>query len=305
MTPRMSAHGGLALLALALACAAPVRAQSAEALRASHQRLSESLARSPFQRPLLLVSKPASSAAHGDVYAVLQHPFGTVATALGEAAPWCDMLILQSNIKRCVPMGTAPNESLQVAITRRFDQPIEDAFRVGFRYALLGADARYFAAQLTADAGPLGTRDYRVAVEAVPIGAGQTFLHMSYSYTSGLAARLATEAYLATAGRDKVGFSVTGRDAAGKPVHVRGTRGIAERNTMRYFLAIEAHLDALGAPPQARVETRLRNWFEATERHPLQLREMPRDHYLAMKRREVALQLAATRDTGAATRPPS
>jgi hypothetical protein len=295
----------LACAALAVAAVAPARAQSGEALTTTRHRLSAALAQSPFGRPLLLESGPAAGTPHGDVYAVLDHPYATVAAVLGRADRWCDMLILQSNIKRCVPSGSAPNESLQVAVGRKFDQPIEDAFQVDFRYALRAADARYFAAQLTADAGPLGTRDYRLAVEAVPIGARQTFLRMSYSYGSGLAARLATDAYLATAGRDKVGFSVTGRDEAGKPVHVRGAQGIAERNTMRYFLAIEAYLGALDAPPQTRVETRLRRWFDGTERHPRQLREMTWEEYIAMKRREVALQVAATRDAGLAARPPS
>lgn len=300
-----SVRAGVALAALTLACVVPAGAQTSHALIAAHQRLGGRLAQSPFERPLLLLSGPTSSAPHGDIYAVVDHPFATVANALRRAARWCDMLILQSNIKRCVPLGTDPNESLQVAVGRKFDQPIEDAFQVDFRFSLRAADARYFAAQLTADAGPLGTRDYRLALEAVPLGAGQTFVHMSYSYASGLAARFATDAYLATAGRDKVGFSVTGRDGAGKPVHVRGAQGIAERNTMRYFLAIEAYLDALDVPPAQRVETRLRGWFEATERYPLQLREMAWDDYLAMKRREVALQLAATRDVAAAARPPS
>jgi hypothetical protein len=138
----------------------------------------------------------------------------------------------------------------------------------------------------------------------MPIDAGRTFVRMSYAYASGLAARLATEAYLATTGRDKVGFSVAGHDADGRPLHVRGVQGIAERNTMRYFLAIDTYLDVLDVAPQDRVEQRLQRWFAATERYPRQLREMGLADYLAMKRREVALQLAARRGADAAARPP-
>ena len=88
---------------------------------------------------------------------------------------------------------------------------------------------------------------------------------------------------LSTLGRAKVGFSVVERTAAGEPIYVKGVRGVAERNTMRYFLAIEAHLGALAVPARERRDKALRDWFDATERYP-QLREMSRDDYLAMKR---------------------
>jgi hypothetical protein len=115
----------------------------------------------------------------------------------------------------------------------------------------------------------MGTRDYRILVEATPLDAQRTFLHMSYAYTLGWAARLAMDAYLAGAGRDKPGFSVPG-----------GERGVAERGAMRYYLALEAYLES-----QA-LETRLRHWYAATARYP-QLREaISADEYLEMKRRE-------------------
>ena len=63
---------------------------------------------------------------------------------------------------------------------------------------------------------------------------------------------------------------------------------MVERNTMRYFLAIEASLDALAAPAGQRTEKRIREWFTATERYARQLHEMDADEYLAMKRREYA-----------------
>ena len=56
------------------------------------------------------------------------------------------------------------------------------------------------------------------------------------------------QSYLATAGSSKVGFSVVDRKADGTPVHIRNLRGVIERNTMRYYLAIEAFLGAHAAP---------------------------------------------------------
>jgi len=69
-------------------------------------------------------------------------------------------------------------------------------------------------------------------------------------------------------------------------------RGVIERNSMRYYLAIEAFLGALSAPPQAQLEKRLRDWFVATERYPRQLHEMEQTAYLEMKRREHQRQQA-------------
>jgi hypothetical protein len=116
---------------------------------------------------------------------------------------------------------------------------------------------------------------------------------MSYAYGYGAAARLAMQAYLATAGRDKVGFSITGKGEDGKPIYIDGVRGVVERNTMRYYLAIEAYLGAMGGPAGERQEKRLRTWFDATERYARQLHEMERDEYLTMKRSEVQRQRAA------------
>ena len=139
---------------------------------------------------------------------------------------------------------------------------------------------------LNADAGPLGTKDYRIVFEAIPIDAKSSFVHMSYAYRYGLAARLAMQGYLATIGRNKVGFSVTGREADGAPIYIGNVRGVVERNTMRYYLAIEAFLGAYALPTAQQPEQRRSDWFAAIERYPRQLHEMERADYMAMKRRE-------------------
>jgi hypothetical protein len=128
-------------------------------------------------------------------------------------------------------------------------------------------------------------------VEAIPLDAQHSFLHMSYAYGYGFAARMAMQGYLSTVGSGKVGFSVVGqRD--GQPVYVDNVRGVVERNTMRYYLAVDAYLDSLSAPPQERQERRLRQWFAATERYARQLHEVDQADYLAMKRKEIARQQA-------------
>jgi hypothetical protein len=66
-------------------------------------------------------------------------------------------------------------------------------------------------------------------------------------------------------------------------VHVGGIQGVAERNTMRYFLAIEAFLATPSAAPGPRPEERLRLFHAALERYPAQLHETTLAEYLAMK----------------------
>ena len=106
---------------------------------------------------------------------------------------------------------------------------------------------------------------------------------MSYAYGFGFTARVAMNAYLSTAGSDKVGFSVSGQGGDGKPAYVGGVRGLVERNTMRYYLAID---DFVAAPAPAQLDQRLATWFDATERYPRQLHELEKSDYLSMKRIE-------------------
>ncbi len=105
----------------------------------------------------------------------------------------------------------------------------------------------------------------------------------------GGASQFALTAYLATLGRDKVGFSPAD-NARGL---VGGLRGVAERNTMRYYLAIDAYLGSLATAQPQQLERRLATWFDATERYARQLHEVARDDYLRMKRNECRRLLAS------------
>ena len=287
-------RGLLAVLLLGALALGDVRAQDADAMRARHASLSERLAKNQFQRPLHLESTQNSGDLKGEVYAVVEQPFSVVGEALQGMDHWCDLLILHLNVKSCA-FTAKPTDVLSLYVGRKFDQPLGDAYRVNFSYRVPVTSADYLRVQLTAGEGPMSTRDYRLALEAVPLDAKRSFIHMSYSYGYGLAARLAMQAYLATAGSDKLGFSIVSKDADGKPVYVDGVRGVVERNTMRYFLAIEAYLGAYGLPASEQQEKRLRDWFAATERHALQLHEMERGEYLDMKHREVQRQLSGAK----------
>lgn len=283
------------LLVLVLVVAfvpAPAQAQDAPALRQRHASLVEQLANNSFKRPLMIESVQNVNDLQGDAYAVIDQPYGAVAPALLRPNPWCELLILHLNVKGCSTSGSASNETLQLVIGRKADQDLEDAYRVDFKFSAAAPSNDYMKVEMTAETGPLSTRNYRLALEAVPLGATRTFVHMSYAYTYGMAARIAMQGYLSTVGRDKVGFSIVGRGSDGKPEYVGGMRGVIERNTMRYYLAIEAYIGSLSAPRDEQVEKRLRDWFAASECYPLQLHELDRSIYLEMKRREVQRQAA-------------
>lgn len=289
--------GFFGLLRAALFCALigmpPAHAQDAASLKARHAALREQLASNQFQRPLHLESSQRSGDIKGDIYALVEQPYAVVAPALQDIGHWCDILILHLNVKSCRASSPKSGETLlSLNIGRKFDQPLADAYLFEFLYKAVVAGPDYLQVALNAEEGPLGTSRYRVVLEVVELDVKRSFLHLSYSYAYGTVARVAMQGYLATIGRDKVGFSIDRSNADGQPVYIGSMRGVVERNTMRYYLAIEAYLDALSAPAPARLEKRLNGWYAGIERYPVQLHDLERGEYLDMKRKEILRQQA-------------
>jgi len=266
------------------------QAQDAAGLKARHASLRDALASNAFGRPLVLLSKENAGSLKGDIYARIDQPFSVAGPALQGIDRWCDILILHLNVKRCMATNTQAGESLGMVIGRKFDQPLADAYAFEFTYSVVATKPDYLQVMLHSDEGPLGTSNYRIVLEVVGLDAGHSFLHLSYSYAHGMTARMAMQVYLATVGRDKVGFSVVGRHADGQPIHVGSTRGVIERNTMRYYLAIEAYLGSLDTPGPQQLAKRLNDWHRGVERYPTQLHELDLDEYLTLKRDVVQRQ---------------
>jgi len=271
------------LLILPALAHAQAQLGSAGALKAKYDAVHTQLDRNVFGRPLVLESTEASGQLSGDIFAVLSHPFEQVSGSLSQPAVWCDVLMLHLNTKYCAVRGTAAARSLAVSVGRKFDQPLSEAQRVDFVWQPPNIADDYLSVRLSADKGPLSTRDYRIEFEATPLPNNKTFIHMAYAYAYGTAARIAMQGYLSTLGSDKVAFIAKDKDASGQPSLVGGVLGVVERNTMRYYLAIDAYLDS---PAEADVPKRLGQWFDSTERYARQLHEMDRDEYLQMKRNE-------------------
>jgi hypothetical protein len=281
---------GIAFSSAGLTFASVPDTQSAASLHAKYASLAEQLHHNPFRRPLSLDSSESSSDLKGDIYALVNYPFPTVSAALNGPEQWCDVLILHINTKYCRATTDASTTALAVSIGKKTPQPLKEAYPIEFSYRVAAATAKYLDIQLDAQEGPLSTRNYRIQLQAVPVGNGQTFLHLTYSYDYGMVGRLAMKSYLATIGSGKVGFTRTGKQSSGQPEHIGGMRGVVERNTMRYYLAIDAYLGALATAPPLQLQKRLQSWFSATEQYPRQLREVDRAAYMAMKRSEYLRQ---------------
>jgi hypothetical protein len=280
---------GAACLALSAALLpAAASAQDAATLRARHSALQAKFANNQFGRPLVLESVETAGDLKGDVYVVVDHPFPMVQQALQSADHWCDILILHLNVKRCRASGAAA-KTINLSVGRKFDQPIEDAYHLDFAYRVVAATNDYLQVLLTADEGPMSTKNYRIQVEAVPVDAKRSVVHMSYAYGYGFAAKIAMQTYLSTLGSAKVGFTILDRKD-GKPVYQAGVLGLLERNTMRYYLAIDAYLSAYSLPAGEQFEKRIREWYASTERYAAQLHEMEQNEYLDMKRKEMRRQ---------------
>lgn len=261
---------------LALGCA--VAHADADSLRGRYTELKPQLASNSYGRQMHIDSSEGSNLLQGDVYAVLDHPFDRVKEALQDPNAWCDIMLLPFNTKAC----SASGNGLTVRIGRKWNSPPEQTYPIAFSFNPGAAGSEYLSTRLNAGQGPFGTRDYRVNVEAVPIDGGKTFMRMSYAYGYGGAGKFAMQAYLATAGANKAGFTSN------------GLRGAVERNAMRYYLAIDAYLDTMGTPSAQRVDKRINQWFSATERYPRQLHEMDRSTYVTMKRQDYERQETAS-----------
>ena len=166
---------------------------SAAQLRQRYEALRTKLANSPFKRPLVIESRQGSSDIKGEIYAVTKHPFAIVNASLGSAQSWCEILILHLNTKYCriqddhagstVPDGDSAVLLLNVG--KKFDQPLADSFRLIFDWRAVQRKADFLQVVMSAESGPLGTHNYRIVLEAVPINADTTFVHLSYESLSG------------------------------------------------------------------------------------------------------------------------
>lgn len=300
-------RAGLAACLVLFGPTASAQGGTAAALARMHAALRPQLESSPLGVPILVSSSESGSEGdsktRGEVHALLAQPFDVLAARLVVARDWCGMMTLHLNIKACTHERIDGHDRLSLYGGRKGVELAGEPQPVRFGFRILGRPPDLVDVALDAPTGPLGTSDYRITLSAIPVAQG-SFVRFTYTYRSSTLSRMAVSTYLATLGRDKVGFSVVGSQPNGQPEHVRGQRGIVERNAVRYYFAIQGWMEALAWPPAQRLEQALVRWFELTERFPLQLHELERGEYLQSKRHDFAEQARRQQalDTAAAGR---
>jgi hypothetical protein len=207
----------LVLIAFFGAGAALASAQdtlSNASLLAKCTSLDERLRENPFQRTLALDSSESPNDVKGDIYAPLDYPFSVVGVALDDPDNRCDVLMLHNNTKYCHAETGRTGTLLRVSIGKKTPQSVEDDnYPLEFLYRAVASRLNYLKIRLDAEKAPLGTRDHRIQLQAIPVENDRTFLHLTYSFGYGLAALFALKSHLATLGRGKVGLTVSGKQA--------------------------------------------------------------------------------------------
>lgn len=237
-------------------------------------------------KSLSLQSQQGDSWVDSDIYAVVEHPFDVISSGFSSASAVCELLSLHLFVRSCTP-STAGHEQTLTVVGGSKRLPVGVLRDLMYKMQVEFADNTYTRTTLFAAEGPFSTRDYRMVFEAEPIDAMHTFVHFSYAYGYGTAAKLAMQVYQATTGRTKIGFSVVGHSADGQPAYVRGERGALERNAMRSYLCLLAFASVQSGEPAAKRDARLLAWFALTERYADQLHEINLNEYLSEKREDL------------------
>ena len=215
--------------------------------------------------------------------------FNQFAARLSDVSQWCEFIPLHLNIKACgysedssdLRLGfyvgakgyTAPDEA-QLLVFRVEVDEYKNFLEIGF----------------AASKGPFGSSNYLFDFRAVEIDQG-VYLEFDLSSRPGFISSLA-KVYFATVGSGKVGFSTMGKDRSGRVRYVKGQRGGAERNIVRYLLSMKSYFETIEWEHESDIyERRLDYWFDLTEQHKKQLNEMDREAYMNIKLRERNNQL--------------
>jgi len=284
----------LRILLLLLLAGVPLTAWGGEGgaprFQNRYQELRDLAQRGPFGVPLSVQSEDSSDQVTAEVYGIIEHPFDAVKAALSTPASWCEFAPLHLNVKACTFQMQSHETLLTLYVGRRYYQSPESASSQSYQFMVHTEEPGSLSVALSAPKGIFGTTAHRLRLEAAGVD-GRTIVALRSSYVPSLVTRLMTAIYLATVGRNRVGFSREDAGPAVSPRYVKGFRGLVERNAMRYYLAFEAFLDTRSVPPAHRFEACINTVYDMIERYPAQFHDMEKAEYLDAKRRERENQL--------------
>ena len=271
-----------------------------QVLYAEYKHHRDALTDSDFDAPIVVTSSSENDTMTGTVFAIVSHPFNQVGKLLESSRNWCEASSLHVNVKSCTvnsgDKSPHTDAELHLYVGQKDYQIPEDAYRFDYHYEITTQSENFIKTRLSADSGPLDTANYRIEIQAIPLDNNSSFVKLSYSAEYGFMSKIMLKTYLATLGRNKVGFTKTGLDENGEPIFIAGIEGIIERNAMRYLLAMRSFLDASSLPHEQQFEAGLKSWFGFTKKYKRQLYELGYKEYMDNKKRErknqTMLQLA-------------
>jgi hypothetical protein len=243
-----------------------------------------------LEQSIYIRSEERANGVSGSIYALMDEPFSELSTLLESPQAWCEITIIHQNVKGCLLDGAGSrSDKIRMYSGRMHYAPLSQANWYDYSLEQNVITRDYFRAAIHGPEGPFGTHDYRIVIEAVAAGPDRSLIHLGYSLGYTTLTRWAQKVYFATAGRDRIGFSQSDPD---NDDLVRGLRGMIERNTVRFYLALQTWLEM---PAEDEAQQRFIRWHELTEQHPDQLREQDLETYLDIKQREYANQQRAQR----------
>ena len=254
------------------------------------QQVLASISEADFQQSIYIRSEEQESGASGSIYALVERPFSELSSLLDTPDAWCEITIMHMNVKGCVMDKNQQPPIIRMFSGRMHYVPLNQADRHDYILEETILDENYFRASIHGPEGPFGTRDYRIVIEVVAVDEERSLIHLGYSLDYTSLTRWVQRVYFATAGRHRLGFSRADEDSEEL---IRGLRGMIERNTVRFYLALQTWLEL---PEANKSKQRFTRWHELTEQHPDQLREQDLQTYLEIKQREYANQRRAQRE---------
>lgn len=243
---------------------------------------------SQFSTPLYIESETKGPVLRGEVYGLIVNPdvtYEQLIKTFTNHRNWCDFIPLHLNVKGCIHTVEQNKKFIRFYVGRKHYESMDDVYALKYQFKVLKQTPNYCKIALKAPRGPSGTRNYLFQVEALKMN-GKTLFRIVSQYQSSRMSRFGTKIYLKTLGKKKIGFSVVGADANGKPIYVKGIEGVLERNVVRYFLAGKAFMLTQKLNKDKRFKARLSFWFDETERYRMQLHEMSKIKYLQTKLQE-------------------
>lgn len=255
-------------------------------LRESYIKLHETFQKQQEAQRFAVNSNVSDERLDAEIFVLSPITFDKLRDVLVNVQNWCEFLPLHLNIKGCLAQQQADKLRLNIFAGRKFYEQLKDAHLLQYVFQSNYYN-NYFEVTLTAPDGPLGTSNYLIQVEAMPVANG-SFLRVQTRYDTSWLSRTATNVYLMTSGRNKIGFSREVVDEHGKQRYVKGLKGIIERNVVRYYLALKAYFTVL-PDGQDQFMQRAAEWFDLTEQYHDQLYEMDKKEYLEIKQKEQQL----------------